>query len=381
MKEYFCASPWTGLYIDPSGRIDNCCISQNNIGNINHDDINSIVNGEKNLTIKNQMLLNQQVSGCDSCFRNNPSHRFQNFWNDNYSNLGNDFFSDRYNFSLKYIDLRWNNTCNLACIYCGGGYSSLWAEIEKKQDPTGNTLIPVEQKPSRYKETLLSYLETHVGELEHVYLAGGEPLMLKENVRLLDAILAVKSNCRIVVNSNLTQLSNSSVFERLKQHHNVQWLVSGETIGDQFEYIRWPARWKDFYDNLQIINNIPGHSISFNFVAMNINALIIWDFVDLIEKELGVAQQSMTTNIYNMRNDTGPFSIQRLSSEMKKQIKERAKSYKTLGIDNFLSSLDDPTPAHRPEKDGLVYTWEKLAELDRMRDLDSRKIFKHIYEI
>lgn len=380
MKEYFCAAPWVGLYIDPSGRVDNCCISRNNIGNINHDDINDIVYGRKSISIRNQMLLDQRVEGCDHCFRNDPSHRFQNFWNDHYSIL-DDFFSNSHNFSLKYIDLRWNNTCNLACVYCSSNCSSLWAEIEKKQGKNFPLMISSEQKPSHHRETLLSYLEANVGKLEHVYLAGGEPLMLKENVRVLDAILSSGSNCRVVVNSNLTQINNSPVFERLKQHHNVQWLVSGETIGDQFEYIRWPAHWKDFYDNLHTIKKIPGHTLSFNFVIMNINALSTWDFVDLVERNLGIPHYSMTANIYNMRDDLGPFAIQRLSPSMKEQVKARAKNYKTLGIDNFLSSLDDPTPQHRPDFYGLAYTWEKLAELDRMRDLDSRKIFKHIYEI
>lgn len=381
-QDYFCAAPWTGLYIDPSGRVDNCCISKNDIGNVNEHHVNDIVAGTRNLAVKQDMLANLRVKGCDSCFRNDPSHRFQNFWNTEYTQLGDDYFANTDNFSLKYLDLRWNNTCNYACIYCGAGCSSLWADIETKKDANTIDIIPVDQKTTRSRQSLLDYVIANVSEIEHIYLAGGEPLMLKENVQVMDAVLAAGSQCRIVVNTNLSRLEGNAVFERLKQHRNVQWLISGETSHEQYEYIRWPGVWSDFHRNLGIINDLRdrGHTMSFNFVVMNLNALSVWDFVDLLGKDFGVDQRSITANLYNMRDSTGEFAIQRLPQALRDLARQRAQGYRVLGVDNFLDALNDPMPEYRPGLFGLEITVERLAELDRDRGLESRKIFKHLYD-
>ena len=79
------------------------------------------------------------------------------------------------NFDLKHVDLRWTNSCNQACVYCGPEYSSKWAtELNQK----------VKSKKESRQE-VKDFVFENISGLENVYLAGGEPMLMKENVEFL----------------------------------------------------------------------------------------------------------------------------------------------------------------------------------------------------
>ena len=77
------------------------------------------------------------------------------------------------------IDVRWNNTCNLACTYCSSYFSTKWASIEGKSN--NHTINTQEQQ-------VIDYIEKHRDFVKEVAMVGGEPLMMKENDRLLDIL-------------------------------------------------------------------------------------------------------------------------------------------------------------------------------------------------
>ena len=56
----FCPLPWTGFIVRQNGDIKNCVLSSDIIGNINDTPINEILEGEKNLKIKQQMLADRK---------------------------------------------------------------------------------------------------------------------------------------------------------------------------------------------------------------------------------------------------------------------------------------------------------------------------------
>jgi radical SAM protein with 4Fe4S-binding SPASM domain len=372
-SNYFCPAPWVSLYVDPQGNIENCCVSKNKLGNINKTfAIKDTISGSNNLDIKTMMLNDIPIEGCKNCYSQIGTHTLQHHFKKKYNHLGDDFYKDTNNFVLKYLDLRWNNTCNFACIYCGPGLSSLWAE-QKYQ--------VVKMKEA--KGDLLDYVLESAADLEEIYLAGGEPLMIKENEIVLTKLLEVNKSCRICVNSNLSLIQGNKVFELLKQFNNVQWLVSGESIADQYEYIRWPGKWNIFLENLHIINSIPNHRLSFNMVFMNINSLSIWDFIDLVHQDLNIDHRSITVNIYNLRDNNGPWSIQRLTDYQRELVRQRISKNdysNILGIDNVIASLTDNRPSNQSKWDGLEYTVEEFNKLDQDRKLNSRAIFPDIYD-
>lgn len=103
----------------------------------------------------------------------------------------------------KRMIFRLANTCNLACIMCDGDTSSrVRAEFEKR---------PPLKSP--YGERFFEELREVLPHLEHVEFYGGEPFLVKEQLRVLDLIAETGAKCSIYVNTNGTVLT-----ARVKQY-------------------------------------------------------------------------------------------------------------------------------------------------------------------
>jgi radical SAM protein with 4Fe4S-binding SPASM domain len=63
----FCVLPWTGFELEPNGNVKNCIISTEKLGNIEQQDIESILLGEKNTALKEQMIRDLKPNNCSGC--------------------------------------------------------------------------------------------------------------------------------------------------------------------------------------------------------------------------------------------------------------------------------------------------------------------------
>jgi organic radical activating enzyme len=143
------------------------------------------------------------------------------------------------------IDVRWNTTCNLSCNYCNPLNSSKWSAILKQ---------PVVSGTRHYYEQVCNYIEKHYDKVKEVALVGGEPLLLKENDRLLEVIPA-DSVVTIITNLS-TELENNSIFQKLAKRRKVGWSISFENIQDRFEYVRYGANWNTMLHNLDQVQDL-----------------------------------------------------------------------------------------------------------------------------
>lgn len=365
----FCPAPWTSVYIGPSGRIDNCCISENKLGTVN-DGLDETIKGKKNFEIKQSMLDGKLVPGCYSCDQPKEVRTLRNIYLEMFDDLPMATY-DIDNFTLNYVDLRWRNTCNSACVYCGVEHSSLWAQE-----------INVAQKINTHKiDALKTFLEPRMAELKTVYLAGGEPMLIKENQWFLEKLLAVNPDCLIRVNTNLTAIDNP-IFELLTQFNRVQWIISGETVGDVYEYIRFGSQWDVFQSNIEKLQQRvkPPHSITFLLVYCALSAPYMVEYLRFLQsKKLYEA----TVNYYNQ--GTGDWCDPRnLPEEVVQQCRKmiqdflqqpgESSEYLIDSLKTVLSILD------RPYEKNTEILRLNLSWLDERRKLDSRKIFPEIYQ-
>ena len=130
----FCPIPWTGFIMNPDGEIKNCVISEQKLGNINDTDIQDILGGQANTQVKTCMNADKQHTGCINCYKNEQGTAgLKNVRSDRYYYLkalsGIPYSAyDTMDTTLGTVDMRWRNTCNLACVYCGPTLSSTWAK-------------------------------------------------------------------------------------------------------------------------------------------------------------------------------------------------------------------------------------------------------------
>ena len=368
-NRHFCPMPWTGLMYNFDGAVKNCIRSDDTLGNIKDTPVEEILLGAKNVGKQTNIINNQPALGCHTCY--DLEHGKQGF----------DIISDRIfyirefkrtpldtyqanNFDLHTIDVRWTNLCNFACTYCGPKFSSKWAkELKVTQD------VPTDKQRADFKE----YIFKNAPNFKHVYLAGGEPLLMKENLELLKK-LNPEVNLRI--NTNLSKV-DTGVFDAVCGFKNVHWTVSVETIKDEFEYIRFGGCWSDFLDNLNTIRKLD-HKISFNMLWFLLNYDTVFECVDYL-KRLGFHNNSfiigalLNPDYLNIRH-LPENVLNLLKTKLESKINEQPGYLLEDSYRNMLHYIEQPI------KKNLTTSFEKLAVMDQRRGVDSSKIFTELYK-
>jgi len=366
-NQNFCPAPWLSLYVDPDGSVDNCCVGRNKIGNIKTEDIKDIVSGDKNREVQRLMLANQPVPGCYWC-RDGTKHNLQQHMFRVFPDREDPLYDQVGNFSPRYLDLRWSNTCNYACVYCSPIYSSLHAQEQKK-------LINIKRDT---RNSLLDHVLENIREIRHIYLAGGEPTMMKENEIVLQALLDHNPDVEIITNTNLSETKNNRVYELLMQFPTSRFMISVDDTDDRYNYIRWPGHWHTFTQNLQDLRARKHNDfIAFNVVVMNINAITTWDLVDRLLSQ-GHDAVAITVQLYNNGVDPGPWDIRHMPVAYQERVLKRMdlERYRECkGWDNIRDYI-----AQLKTSEDASSLWQQLDRFDLKHGVDSRQIFPLIYE-
>ena len=269
-RRHFCAAPWSGLSLQPNGQARACCVSHEETEFVS---VEQLKTDHKFVEIRDAIMLDQRHDNCQACWSHED--RSMGEWTSRRAiyqpgDYYHDLSSNR-KFELQHLDLRWNNTCNLNCVYCNAHFSSRWAK-----------LLGVEQRLRN--DTVLSD-QTLTG-LKVLQMAGGEPLLIKPNQALLERLLAVNPGVEIEVTTNLTSVKHNAVYELLTQFRRVSWVVSFESTGARFEYIRHGADWLGFNENFKTLikdfQQVQCSMIYFPLSAGGINDAIMFalDHVD-----------------------------------------------------------------------------------------------------
>jgi hypothetical protein len=192
----------------------------------------------------------------------------------------------------SYMEVNFNNVCNLACSYCSPQFSSTWMQevesvggyptsrIHNSPDYFNGRNRPIPNREHNpYVDAFWSWWPTVYPELEHFRMTGGEPLLDKNTYRVFDYVLAnpsPKLHLNVTSNFSVDEKSWQKYLGYVKElcageriEHFMQY-VSLDSFGDQAEYIRHGLDFDLLWDRVnQFLTEIPGrNSITF-IVTMN----------------------------------------------------------------------------------------------------------------
>lgn len=370
-NKHFCPIPWTGFQYNANGDVLNCIRSQRPIGNLKDKSIHDIL--KENTQTKENMLNGQPGIGCNVCYDlEKGTNSFdiisdRVFYLKELKEVALDHYDSVDNFDLKKIDIRWSSSCNHACVYCGPMYSTKW---QKELD------IKVVDPAQERVEELKQYVFDNAHQLKHVYLAGGEPLLMKENLELLKILEKKNPKVNIRVNSNLSK-TGTPVFDKICEFENVHWTVSVETLDNEFEYIRYGGQWEDFLDNLNRITSL-NHKITFNMLWFALNYKSIFNCVDFL-KDRGYHNNSfvigpiLNPKWFDVRNLPSD-AIKDVSVILQSKISDHPGYLLEESYKNMLKHINLP---FNKDQTSLL---ENLNKLDQRRKLNSKKIFTEVYK-
>ncbi len=127
----------------------------------------------------------------------------------------------------SYVEVNFNNACNLRCSYCSPQFSSSWMDEVQRHgayptatphnDPehfTGSRRPISAREHNPYLEAFWSWWPSLYPKLRHFRMTGGEPLMDKNTYRVFDYVLALPKP-----DLHLNVTSNFSIDEKLWQKY------------------------------------------------------------------------------------------------------------------------------------------------------------------
>jgi MoaA/NifB/PqqE/SkfB family radical SAM enzyme len=253
-SEPFCFAPWVNIHINNSLQIKPCCAWPESF-----QSIENYTSGKdlKLIELKNQLASNQPPKPCVGCVERNWYSEFKT--------------SELNEFSIESVDVRWSSTCQLNCMYCNHNWSSSWGQLVSRK-----TVIPIASNRIKDVENVFDLFSK--SKIKRVSMLGGEPLLIKENIRLLD-IISEDTGVEIFTNLNVN-LDSNKIYQQLIERTNVNWYVSMENVGNKFEFVRRNANWNKQVKNLEQLLQTQPKSVSLQAQYCVYNA---FDLIDLYE--------------------------------------------------------------------------------------------------
>lgn len=337
----FCILPWVSLATNASGNLRVCCnvipgkgfikkteVDKNSKINpykIFKDDLKEAWNSETYTTLRKQMLAGERPEMCARCFKEEDAGivSSRQRWNNHKWNDPNKEYTADAPFDIKYVDIRLSNLCNLKCRMCNPYTANLWVKewhlVNDALDPSEYERLSRMNWPTLDKvwENLFSIAHT----VDEIYLTGGEPTVIKEQIKLLDYFIdnGTAKDIRLKYNTNLVKLP-PWIIEKWSHFKKVKLNCSIDAVGELDHYIRYPSKWEVIQRNFDEIRKLPNGEIEIHNTVQMYNILRLHELIEW-NKPYG-------HKIYfNILNHPEYFNIQCLPHALKVQAEHSLQPY------------------------------------------------------
>lgn len=306
-----CSLPW--LHVEVSLQQDKiwpCCKYKDPVGKAS-DNLLSVWNNDKFNKLRDDHKNQQEHYACKACMVAKDAFSYKKFKNDQYKNILDIEISKTelpriFHFTLK-------NTCNLACRMCFPGNSSKFYQLTKNNDYI-KSFYDYDNIDNKFDVTKLS---GSFGNLTHLVITGGEPLIDEDCITLIDMVSAEAKHLKHIAFSTNMTIFNENLIKKLEQvDATITFNVSVDGPRKIHEYIRIGCNFNDLKDNLIRLSRNSKFKFSIN---STISALNVGYLVDLIH-ELEDLQRDCVINF--LRIMTSPVLQKTLhAGSLPKEIK------------------------------------------------------------
>jgi len=371
MSDTFCPIPWNFQAVRNNGDIRICCQANQtkNQGVVRKEDGTPYNAGVDNMSearnatlmkeVRKNMLVGEWSEECGRCKSEEASGL----------NSRRQYELENWKFSiddaryvtepdgsirepnLEYYDLRFGNLCNLACRMCGPTDSHTWYEqwteynnSTEYKDTHGIVKLTRNDKGRltttdydwHNSENFWTQIEANIPNIRHVYMAGGEPMMIERHYEFLQRCIdsGYSKNIIIEYNTNMTSLPNR-VLDMWTKFKQVRVGASMDGYGAMVEYQRWPLKWEQAYKNLQKLDEYAqNNSNIIPWMACTVTVYNIWHVPLFMKWKLdssGFKKINSTKKrpiiTHHVAHGPQRLNVRILPSDMKQQIVEYYNNY------------------------------------------------------
>ena len=365
MSNTFCPIPWNFQAIRANGDVRVCCQANvtKNQGvirkedgtafNAGRDDLTVARNAELMRIVRKNMLDGEWSEECGRCKSEEDNglvsrRSYENQqWPMDLAKIRRltalDGSINPEEFPVHYYDLRFGNFCNLKCRMCGPTDSNAWYDdwieltgTSEFKDTSG--IIQITKTDKGYHvpqfewynyEPFWTQLEKNMHNIEHVYFAGGEPMLIERHYDFLERCVeaGAAKNMIIEYNTNMSTLPTRvlNLWTKFKQ---VRIGASVDGMEAMLEYQRNPAKWDKTLFNLNKVDALPNNVISWlAFTVTSYNVLHMIDFMKWKLTESGFKRINSSNRrpiiTYHVAHHPKHLNIRVLPDEFKQTVVDR----------------------------------------------------------
>ena len=338
-----CPLPWNHLEVDVNGGASPCCLYKGSIPGVKvyEQSLKSIQQNKYMEILRKQFRNGERPKGCSNCWQEEDAGKTSKRMNSIYkmrSSLTD--WTPNSEPTLKFIDFKLGNVCNLKCRICGSWSSSKWAqeELDYGENPVARKNLQEGGWPKRNPQ-FFEELQEDLKYVEYFEFTGGEPFMIKNHFKILEYCVekGYAKNQDIHYNTNGTQLPGPEIFDLWKHFKRVEIAFSIDDVGEPFEYQRYGAKWKEVNYNLNQFKIYQTNNMEFQ-ICSTINIFNIFSLAKLV---LWVRQFNPKFFYVNTCFDPDIFNIQTLPKQIKNIVNSRYNDLKDFeGTLRYMNSVD-----------------------------------------
>lgn len=292
----------------------------------------------------------------------------------------------------RILEVYFDNTCNLKCLYCGPYFSSLWdAENRKygKFSKDGLVIgVPFVKSTNieNNKKKIFEWLKQNVHQLDVFNILGGEPLYQRETEQVLDLFdnypapelkLQMFSN----LNSSLEHLTSvvTKVRRLVDQNKLREFEITAslDCWGAEQEYVRFPLDLTVWQRNFEYLVAQPWINLIIN---STVTPLTVKTLPNLLER---INLWKQNRKIYHYQNSVNGPSYMFIdlfgdifAADFEQAIALKPESTpEEIASKNYLRGIAQQCAHSNPNVPEITNLFNLLNEMDRRRQTNWRNVF------
>ena len=351
MSETFCILPFIHLEARSDSFIAPCCMSQEfyrkedgTYYTLSKDTLSEVWNSKSIETLRENLIGGRKPTACESCWKEEDLGKESKRIREN-RRWGVDTTP-----SLKFLDLKLGNTCNLKCRICSPGSSSNW--LKEHKDLYGSDVVSsIARMVNSDKRSVMQWpennpafwddLDSHLEKVELFEIYGGEPFLISNHFSVLKKSIdkGYSKNQRIHYNTNGTIFPEDAVNNIWPHFKEVDIMISIDGIEEQFEYQRYPAQWEAVLANIHKFRESFSGDLQICMTVSSLNVYYLPEYLEYFNN-IGI-------NVWlNILYHPSVYSVCHLSQRVKEHVIEKLTNNLSLNHDmqaiiNYMSSSTD----------------------------------------
>lgn len=398
-KDSWCVNAFHSMSANNDGSTKMCCMIKGAYNDqvlidkkyfIGKLSIEENFNNKRSASIRENLEKGIRDNACIRCWEEEDGGRKSKRIRDNERYFHELQYNQRQPYQgLAKLELNLGNNCNIKCRTCHPSISSTW--MKEAYDLDHSSYSTFKEYSNGMKKYHQQYdddsafwddLTKNLSTIKQFDFYGGEPFLSKKMWEVLTICVdkGYSKDIELHYNTNGTLWPKET--ELWKNFKSVNLSFSIDGVGEQFEYMRFPAKWSDVTANMQkardyksIGNNI---SISWCITLSTINIHYLTETLDEYYKSF------QDFGVYlNLVHGPIHFNVSKLPPDVKKQVIDKMQKipkeyqqvwYQIPGIIGFIQNGQ-----YEPN------VWESflstIKKHDEYRKQDFTKTFKEYYEI